>query len=628
MKKMSFAVIAAVAVAAIVIIGLRLVTSAGDSAALHLAGRAGQTVEVVHWSNGHLMRAGLMKDMADKFNSEDHRSTDGRRIHVQVYNHGSAEQADDLLSRITRGVPTMRDVPDPTICTPSSADWLTDVNAGVGRTVIDLTSARSITRAYVGIVTYRDMAEALGWPDKEIGFADIIALRNDPQGWASVPGARVEWGQKPLVAFTDPRTSTTGRSVLFSLYAIAAGKTPEQLTLADVSDPGVVAYVKNFQTMIDHYMTGTIPLNTKVYQGPRYGHFFIMPEDNLISLYEGTETALIDGVSVKAPPITEPMVMIYPKEGSMVRNNIAGMVQAPWVTPEQHEAAEKWVDYLLQDEQQRAFLADGFRPATDLSVTGPGSKISGKYGLEPVPRTKLITLEQIDSKVAGAIEQSWDEVKRPGIVTFVMDTSGSMSGTKLDQAKQGMVRAVDGMARNNEVGFVTFSSAIVREIPVAPLNVNRFVITNAVEQVKAQGNTALYDAIKAGMEMTDSAEGGADAIRAVVVLTDGKANVGATRLDDLIAMMSLNEATIREFRGFETDISGIDATGAHTPKRDIIGNGPALKTAHPIQVFFIGIGGDADMEIGRMLAQATGAEFQGVTEKDLASILEEFSKYF
>ena len=29
-----------------------------------------------------------------------------------------------------------------------------------------------------------------------------------------------------------------------------------------------------------------------------------------------------------------------------------------------------------------------------------------------------------------------------------------------------------------------------------------------------------------------------------------------------------------------------------------------------------------------MLSEATGAEFQGVTEKDLAKVLEEFSKYF
>ncbi|OGO36980.1 MAG: hypothetical protein A2147_10655 [Chloroflexi bacterium RBG_16_57_8] len=87
-----------------------------------------------------------------------------------------------------------------------------------------------------------------------------------------------------------------------------------------------------------------------------------MPEDNLIHLYEGGEKVIINNVETVAPAITRPMVMIYPKEGSMVRNNIAGIVQAPWVTQDQVEAANKWIDYLLQDEQQRAFLSTGFRP--------------------------------------------------------------------------------------------------------------------------------------------------------------------------------------------------------------------------------------------------------------------------
>jgi hypothetical protein len=47
-----------------------------------------------------------------------------------------------------------------------------------------------------------------------------------------------------------------------------------------------------------------------------------------------------------------------------------------------------------------------------------------------------------------------------------------------------------------------------------------------------------------------------------------------------------------------------------------------------VQIFFIGIGDDASLEIGRVLAGATGAEFQGVAADDLASVLEAFSKYF
>ena len=62
---------------------------------------------------------------------------------------------------------------------------------------------------------------------------------------------------------------------------------------------------------------------------------------------------------------------------------------------------------------------------------------------------------------------------------------------------------------------------------------------------------------------------------------------------------------------------------------DMIGAGLEVDTRHNgIKVFFIGIGDDADLEVGRMLAEATGAEFQGVTEDDLANLLEEFTGYF
>ncbi|OGO36979.1 MAG: hypothetical protein A2147_10650 [Chloroflexi bacterium RBG_16_57_8] len=93
-------------------------------------------------------------------------------------------------------------------------------------------------------------------------------------------------------------------------------------------------------------------------------------------------------------------------------------------------------------------------------------------------------------------------------------------------------------------------------------------------------------------------------------------------------MISRNEIPITQFRGFDGDGTAAEEGGRQVAKQDIIGTGLAMATTHPVQVFFIGIGEDADMEVGRMLAQATGAEFQGVAEKDLAQLLEEFSKYF
>ena len=140
--------------------------------------------------------------------------------------------------------------------------------------------------------------------------------------------------------------------------------------------------------------------------------------------------------------------------------------------------------------------------------------------------------------------------------------------------------------------------------------------------------TALYDALKQAVEMTDSAPAEDNAIRAVVVLTDGQANVGDAHLDDIINMMSKQEKPITDFRGFQDDNYGVERVGRLVSRQDIIGTGSALETKHAVQIFFIGIGQDADMEVGRMLAQATGAEFQGVANDVLAQVLEEFSKYF
>ena len=622
-----------------------MVALAGGLAFRFVGMGGGETVVVTHWATGHLMREGedlrLLPVMAGQFNKAGHRTESDKRIVVDVHNVPSELQAEYLVTRVTSGiridlhgitdgyVDRSTSESDPAVVTPSSAHWLVSANHAVGRNVADLDAARSIVRPVIGIVTYEDMARCLGWPEVELGYADIIALRNDPQGWGKYPDcAKAEWGQRPLVAYTDPVTSSTGRSLHLGLYSFAASKPPEQLTLEDINDPGVVGYVKQFQGLIDHYLIGTTVLNTKIYQGPRYGHFFIMPEDNLIHLYEGTERAFINGKKVTPPPISRRMVMIYPREGSLPRNNCACIVQADWVTEEQVEAAQRWIDFIREDEQQRSFMAAGFRPGTDLSLTDPASKINGRYGLDPTKPTVVLNPSLIDPGVAAEIDKNWEEVKRPGIVTFVVDTSGSMRGTKILKAKDGLIRALDNMAKNNQVGLLTFADAVGNRIPVAPLAENRFEIADAVQKIRVSGSTALYEAIKDAIYMTDAAKGDSDAIRGVVVLTDGRANEGQTRLDNLIQMMSRNEIPIRQFGGLQYDPSPVDERGARVAKEDVVGTGLAVKTRHPIQIFFIAIGEDADIQVGRMLAEATGAEFQGVTEEDLASVLEEFSKYF
>ena len=240
------------------------------------------TVVVAHWTTGHLTRDGLLKDMAEEFNKAGRRIGSGTRIVVEVYDAPSELQGKYLsellkngmrldLSKITNGY-VVKDIPDPIIVTPSSAHWLVTVNYEVGRPVVDLDAALSIVRPVIGIVTYEEMAKCPGWPQKQIGFADIIALKNDPRGWGSYPEcAKAEWGKTPLLAFTDPTTSSSGRSLHLALYSFAANKSPEDLTIEDVTDQEVEAYVKGFQRLIDHYLIGTTVLKAPNSARPETG---------------------------------------------------------------------------------------------------------------------------------------------------------------------------------------------------------------------------------------------------------------------------------------------------------------------------------------------------------------------
>ena len=53
----------------------------------------------------------------------------------------------------------------------------------------------------------KPMADALGYPATPIGFADIVALANDPEGWATY--GHPEWGPFQL-GKTNPNFSTSG----------------------------------------------------------------------------------------------------------------------------------------------------------------------------------------------------------------------------------------------------------------------------------------------------------------------------------------------------------------------------------------------------------------------------------
>ena len=588
------------------------------------------TVVVVHWAAGHLMPPDrLLPVFARQFNESDRRIASGKRIQVRPVLVDSPTQTDVLVTSVQRGSVagssrsefSMPELGEPTVVTPVTDHWLAQLNYRAGGTVVDLSSTEELAIAWTGVATYRGMAECLGWPNKPIGYADILALRRDPKGWASCPKARAEWGQEPLMSFSDPNSSSTGRSVLFSLYSVGAGKPANQLSPADVADPKVTQFVRDFQKGVDHYVPNTLVLQTKMARG--YSHLYWVAEDVLVQLYQGKVPVYAQPGHRPEPLPGNDMVFIYPKEGSVAHNNPAGIVRAPWVSTEQTEAARQWIAFLREDAQQQAFMAEGFRPATRLPYACP---ICSAFGIDP--NMPAAVMNPVDPAAGLAIVEAWDVVKKPGIVNFVVDVSGSMQGQKLETAKRGLIQALDGLAQNTRVGLVTFGSTSNTIVPIAPFAESKFRIAQEVNKLQASGGTALYDALERAILAADQASSEEDSIRGVVILTDGQATGGLRWLHDIVAMASREEKPIGQFRGAERETFGIEAgSGRQVKKEEIMGLGLKLKTRHPVHIFFVGIG-DADGEIGRILAEATSSAYVQTTERSLENVLATFGKYF
>ena len=592
-----------------------------------------ETVVVTHWANGHMTNAALLPTFAREFNAAGHVTRSGKRIEVRPIEVNSGAITCQLIRRANPGTGCPenegtggRDAdkqPDPTIVTPAADHWLGEVNHVVGREVIDLTNTKSLATTWIGIATLREMAQCMGWPEKEIGFSDIIALRADPRGWASCPTAKAEWGQTPLLSFTDPDSSSTGRSMVYSLYSIAAGKPPEQLSQADVTNPDVTEFVRRFQRGVDHYVPDTLILNSKIYLGPRYGHFFLIAEDNLVKLYQGkVEVEDVNGKSRRA--LERDMVFIYPKEGSPQHNHSAAVVRADWVTPDQAEAAEQWIEYLLEERQQQAFMQEGFRPGTAIPYVRPAGS---RFWPDASKPTRTLNPDRIEPAAARTIAGSWGTVKKPGVVTLVVDTSSSMAGNKLTQAREGALRMLDNVDRANLIGLITFSNGVKERVPIAPVSENRFAVVDVAKRMRADGNTELYTALQDAIRMTDEAQADPGATRGVVVLTDGWAT-GGEPLHSIVQVTSRDEIPLRTCRAFINDTVCVDANGAEVSKKDVLGTALAIQTKHPVHIFYVGIGSDADLEVGRILAEATHSAYRATTADTLATVLEAFGKYF
>ncbi len=113
-------------------------------------------------------------------------------------------------------------------------------------------------------------------------------------------------------------------------------------------------------------------------------------------------------------------------------------------------------------------------------------------------------------------------------MVIVLDRSGSMSGDKIDYARQAVLQLLSNLTEKDRFALVTYSDGVRTVSDLASVTgAYRERMEAAVERVEAGGGTNLGSGLQAGMELLRSCKKNGNLGR-VVLISDGLANQGVT----------------------------------------------------------------------------------------------------
>ncbi|MGL4174973.1 MAG: substrate-binding domain-containing protein [Dermatophilaceae bacterium] len=555
----------------------------------------GETTPLVMVSS--LEKAGLLERMAKDFNTRNP-STGEQCVEVEIL--GKSTGATQIA--LARGW-TADDGPQPEVWSPagSVSRPLLEQRLKTAKRpslIKDPSSVKGVARSPLVIAMPRPMAEALGWPNKEIGWGDLLSLAKERTGWGEY--GHPEWGNFVL-GKTNPNFSYSGLVGTIAAYYAAVGRT-SGLTVEDVGLASTRKFVAGVEQTIQRYGDTTLSFAADWQRADAEGRAMeyvsalVTDESLVVSYNEGNPT----GDPAKAGDLPQPrvpLVSIYPKEGTFIADHPYAVLEGDWVTPAKRAAAEQFYRYLVSDEVQLIWQEHHFR-----NVRGELAPALGpEKGVLPTqPKDEL---QPPSAEVTDAVLASWSQLRKTANVLTLVDVSGSMRDpvagsetTKLSAASDAIADSLKLFTDNDEVGLWTFSDAAsgpdhTERVPIGPMNGpvsgtdRRTALTGAAKALQPQGDTALYNSLAAAYRAVASRYR-ENRINAVVLLTDGKnETTGGLTLEALLAEVQRTYPT------------------------------------KPVHIITIGYGPDADNATLAKIAQASeGAAYKAATTADIAKV--------
>jgi len=490
----------------------------------------------------------------DAFNRASVKTQSGKPAYAVI----TYEEAGETVRNIADGAEL------PTLWIPDDEVW-TSVLAQRGQAVFQGNCQSTATSPLV-IAMWRPIAEALGFPGRSLGWLDVGSVAADPSAWEYYSGGN--FGPALNIGHTHPGLSASGASTMLAIVQAARSKT-EAVSLADVQEPIVQASVAAFEGTVALFSQSPEKLGKTLQErGINYLAAAVVYESTVVNYGGGGENGI---------------VAVYPFEGTFMATHPACVSSA--ASTEQQEAARLLRDFLVGVDAQKAALAEGLRPVNpDVAL---GAPLDAEHGVDTSKPTARFNPPSADT--IFAVAELWQTSRKPVNLVMLLDTSGSMRGSKIDTLRGAAVQFVEQMGDDDYLTLIPFAS---RPQALFEHQKVRDVREQAIEEIRslnANGNTSLYDSIGVAAEILARTSGSQET-NAMVVLSDGQ-DTSSTRYgfsDDLVTVASDNDTT----------------------------------------VFTIGYGEDADENVlKRLSSRGRGSYFSG-TVANIAAIYEEMSAAF
>ncbi|MDX1412561.1 MAG: substrate-binding domain-containing protein [Candidatus Promineifilaceae bacterium] len=448
-----------------------------------------------------------LEPLVADFNASEIENSDSKPIFVTL-NPVEAGQAISQLADVQE---------NPSIWIPDSDEWV-DILADQGNANFSQDCV-SVAESPLVIGMWRPVAESLGWPGLPLGWLDIGSLAADPNAWAYYSGG--DYGNALRLSHAHPGLTGSGTSTLLAVVQAAQSKT-NRVTTDDISQPIVQASVGAFESAVTSFNPDTASLGrTMSERGPEFLGAAILYESNIIE--QGNSE----------------LVAIYPLEGTFMATHPACINEVS--EPNNAEAAAIFRDFLTSAEAQSAALAAGLRPINPAVPMGPPIVPANGVNAEQPQRI----FESPTADTVYAIQELWQSARRPVNLVMLLDTSGSMDGSKIENMKEAAAQFVEQMGDEDTISIVEFytvSDLLVDQAQVGP---NREQIIELIGNMESGGETTLFDAIGDGSAVVANSST-PESSNAMIILTDGQ-DTASTRFsfdDRLISTATDNDTTI------------------------------------------------------------------------------------